>query len=180
MDGGYGPSFTQQPPGRQGQRIMKDTLARKWERLLRQAMMNESALAALYAQYAELFPEHAGVWTALSRAELKHADAFLGLLQKNPPPGVEAALDKFDPEGLNAVESRIAAMREGARNRNVTRDRAAANAISMESSLAENLLAVFDSALAGSDLHKVAGQLLRETRHHRGMVMRLMAETANS
>ena len=91
MDGGYGPSFTQQPPGLQGQRIMKDTLARKWERLLRQAMMNESALAALYAQYAELFPEHAGVWTALSRAELKHADAFLGLLQKNPPPGVEAA-----------------------------------------------------------------------------------------
>jgi rubrerythrin len=159
---------------------MKDEWPRKWERLLRQAMVNESMLAELYAHYAELFPEHGRVWAVLARAERKHAAAFLDLLEELPPAGAEAILHKFRPELMNAVESRLAAMLESVRNRNVTADRAVTNAISMESSLMENLMAVFETAMGGSRVQQVAGQLLRETRHHRGMVMRLLAGGGDS
>lgn len=156
---------------------MDTATAEKWDRLLRQAMMNEIALAKLYLRYAELFPKQARTWTILARAEQKHAEAFLRLLQLAPPeigPVLERAAGAL--EGMRAQEERLTAMRERARTGDVTPSRAVTNAAAMESSLAENLLAIFDSALEGSGLHAVAAQLLRETRHHRGMVMRLAAE----
>ena len=155
---------------------MKEMIQKKWLQLLAQAMNNEAALCALYARYAELFPEQAETWLVLSRSEQKHTHLLRALLSGGGPDLEHIPFDKLQSGPLDFISSQITAMMEKAASGEVMPTRAVTNALLLESSLVENFL--FDAAPAAGPFRRVAEQLCRESKYHHQLVKRLQSGEA--
>ena len=157
---------------------MKDIIQKKWLQLLTQAMNNELSLCALYARYAELFPEQAETWLVLSRSEEKHAALLRALLAGELAEVAEIPMDKLQSGPMDFITTQVASMIEKAATGEVMPTRAIANGLLLESSLAENFL--FDISPADGSFRMVAEQLCRESKYHHQLIKRLQTGEAYS
>ena len=106
---------------------MKDIIQKKWLQLLTQAMNNELSLCALYARYAELFPEQAETWLVLSRSEEKHAALLRALLAGELAEVAEIPMDKLQSGPMDFITTQVASMIEKAATGEVMPTRAIAS-----------------------------------------------------
>jgi rubrerythrin len=152
-----------------------DAIQKMWLKLLSQAMENEAAIGRLYARYAELFPRQSETWSILAQAEKRHTASLQGLLEEENA-GVEAIpLEKLQAGVLEFVTGQITVMTEKAVAGDVTEARAAANALLLESELAESFL--FNAASTeDSPFRRVAEQLCHESQQHRQIILGLASE----